>query len=162
MKFLAILPIDPLPDDGDYTKGWRRHCTVLQPFNVPHEQIEALQAGLADIARSTAPVHLESVGEDRYGPDRSVPVHVIKRTRELLSLHRVVLQLAENLGGFIESPEWAGEGYSPHVAIRNGSGVEVGTTHVAAELGLITYALMPAARGSSDARKVVLGSFPFG
>jgi len=157
-----ILPIDPLPSDGDYSVGKRRHCTLLQPFTVPTEQAEALRVGIGEVTRATPPIRLESVGEDLYGPEHTVPVHIIRRTPELLSLHRRILLLAEEVGGHLESPEWAGEGYSPHVAIRDGLGLEVGTAHVADELGLITYMPIPAERGASDMRKVVLGSFPFG
>jgi hypothetical protein len=70
-----------------------------------------------------APITVVGDHVEGFGPDRDVPVTVLREAERVVALHEALLGDLAALPGFApDVPEWAGAGFRPHVtAARWGS-----------------------------------------
>lgn len=94
---------------------WRMHATVLQSFVVDCG-VEAVVALVRGHVQRTGIVTATGDHQEGFGPDRDIEVRVLADAQQLVDLHLALLADLNTLPGFApDVPEWAGEGYRPHV-----------------------------------------------
>jgi hypothetical protein len=94
---------------------WPRHATVLQSFRVD-ASIDEVESVVRTRAEGSGPVTPVGDHVEGFGPRQDIPVTVLGRADRLVALHNALLTDLAALHGFApDVPEWAGEGYRPHV-----------------------------------------------
>lgn len=68
-----------------------------------------------------------AINDELLGPLKTTPVVLLKVTPVLLSLHTLLVDFLEQSGAVLVSPEFAGQGYKPHVTIQDTSRLTLGS-----------------------------------
>ena len=113
--YLLCLPIEPV-NVAQYYERLPLHCTLLQYFEVGDRTVGLLQRLEAGFKNMDTLV-LYPTGRDMFGHNLDVPVTLLQMTPQLLSLHRTAVEEVTSLNDTkILDPQWAGDGYRPHVS----------------------------------------------
>jgi 2'-5' RNA ligase len=119
-RFVVVLPFAPLrPGDAFLRSAWPPHVTVGQNWSgeARHEAVAEL---LEPIARTTAPLTARLDGEAMFGRAADLPVDLVSPTPPLRALHDRITAAVLRLGGLLEEPRHAGDGFRPHVTRTGG------------------------------------------
>lgn len=128
-ELLITSSLDPISEGQTFTRSLPRHITIWQYFDLPDF---CRNEFIAEVGRSLEgfdPLGIEGADYAEFGPNRDVPVRRVKslgRGATLLTLHSVLGAIIERYEGSIENPEWAYEGYNPHVTYVEGRALEEG------------------------------------
>lgn len=97
---------------------WPLHITLLDPFKTIWSQQE-LAAEVSKVATQIKLFPMTAFKKSFLGPNKEVPVMLIKKDENMLQAHTVLLHLGER-GGFVyNTPEFVGDGFVPHITDRD-------------------------------------------
>jgi 2'-5' RNA ligase len=99
---------------------WPLHITLLQWFEATQEQHREVRQELARIAQDAVPVTVIVGSEAMLGPDETVAVDLIADKTVLRPLHQALYDAVHLLQLPLESEQYDGENYLPHVARQPG------------------------------------------
>jgi 2'-5' RNA ligase len=133
--FLIALEIDPIELHHVY-KNLPRHCTVMHWFRISGSAKEVLKCIRPVIAESL-PIELVAGESSLFGPDRDIPVHVIRPAKSPHDLHMRLLEALSKLPIDHTSP-YVGADFHPHVTTQKREGTfPIGSKYVATNAYLI-------------------------
>lgn len=153
---LVLLPIEKMSIGDMYPQGkLPLHCTLMPWFRILEEHLRGLRDKLMSLASSVTEKSIVLVPErqESFGPDKNVPVHVLRQDERLSLLHTEILVFLAERNSLPKELRWVGAGYQPHVTPTGGWSM-FGTHHISKHLVLIE-------RGE-DANHVVRSSHEFG
>lgn len=116
------------------------HVTVMSWFELQTEvHLAQLRKLIWDLARdfSKHGIILEAARKDYFGPDRDLPVSVLKDNPILNLLHTTVLCSLASRRFRPKNIQWIGAGYRAHVSDHEGLTLEPGEKVTATQLVLI-------------------------
>lgn len=98
-------------------KRWPAHVTLAPNFFVDGT-VDELVAAVRGAGSLTEPMVLTFAGRALFGPNRDVPVRLVRSTR-VSGVHRRLADQLETLPGFAaEEPAFWRHGYRPHLTLR--------------------------------------------
>ena len=156
-KYCLVQLIAPLPDGAEFSmQDWPLHVTMADVFKIdasPEEVLGGLGAALATVS----PFVVTVTGEDWFGPDRSVHVRLLDKTRELERLHEICVATLEPFGVVFNAPQYMRDGFKPHSTVRADESLAVGESVWFSQLTLID--MFPDA---DPAKRRIVGNVAFG
>lgn len=123
-----------------------RHLTVVPWFSVDEARVPDMSHELAVTVSSLPPLDLIGEDEDRFGPQNDVLVRRVGSRAILGELHKTLLYIIDNHGAHIRSPEYAGEGYNPHVSKQADGYIDHGERIVLKTMQLMMAVDLPEGR----------------
>jgi 2'-5' RNA ligase len=136
-RYVAVLPLEPLEvGDGFSVTAWPLHVTVVQNFTTDRSP-EDVGAALQQAISSAAPI-LATVGEDAlFGAGANVRVALVVPTPALDHLHRALHARIAALGARFDDPQFAGDGYRPHVTVTKRARAMAGDILLLSSIALV-------------------------
>ena len=126
-EYLLTSSIDPIKKGEQFTDGLLpRHITIQQWFTLQYAP--AFKNALQNLATTLEPIEITAMEDAEFGPNNDVPVRLVRNMGRLARLHTKISELIERFGGELKNPEWAGDGYNPHMTYVDGSALEEGET----------------------------------
>jgi hypothetical protein len=130
-ELLITSSLDPVKEGDVFTKGLPCHVTIWQYFTLPDSHMNEFIADIGAAIAAFQPLEIVAyTGEpDAFGPNNDVPVrrvHALGAGATLLTLHAVLGERIEHYEGTIRNPEWAYEGFNPHVTYVQGEALSEG------------------------------------
>jgi hypothetical protein len=134
---------------------WPCHASVLQSFRTEAE-IADVVARVRPRAILSAPITVVGDHVEGFGPDRDVPVTVLRQAEPVVALHEALLGDLLALPGFApDVPGWAGAGFRPHVTAASWGALGEGEAVTFDRLAVLDL-------GATPGRPVVAAVVPLG
>jgi hypothetical protein len=153
------LTLERSPTDAGFTAAadrWPCHATVLQSFRVDAPLDAVLAVVRARAAATDGPVTPIGDHVEGFGPERDIRVTVLGRADRIVALHTDLVSSLATLDGFApDVPEWAGEGFRPHVTAGAWGELAPGDEVTFDRIAVVDVE-------APDARPVVLAVTPLG
>ncbi len=128
-EFLLSASINDTEVGRSLTKEDARYVTIMQYFTLPEANEAAFATEVGNVAEGFSPFEIEGGEYVEFGPNNDVPARrivTLGRGATLRALHAVLGAVIEQQDGEISAPEWAYDGYNPHMTYRNGVAIEKG------------------------------------
>lgn len=126
-ELLITSSLDPIKEGQALQKGAPRFVTIWQYFELPDFHMNEFIAEAGDAIEGFSPIEIVGRENDMFGPNNDIPVRRIRALgagATLTALHTVLGSVIEEFEGAIRNPEWAYEGYNPHITYGNGRALE--------------------------------------
>lgn len=161
-EYLLVIPIEPM-DVGSCTPAGAQlplHCTLM-PWFIPHPDLSLsdLKAEIGKIAAQPQFSGVELISEkpELFGPNKDIPVHVLKKKLPLHALHEALLALLEEMNSLPNDHKWVGPGYRPHVTDTSRNYFPPGS-----RLGSRNHMFLCLIQRREDGSKETVAVFPVG
>lgn len=124
------------------------HLTLMSRFwaELPPEKLVKL---VEPLFQRTQPIGLTFGETASLGP-KQVAVHLVENTKALKDLHSQLHGLLDATGATYTAPQFVGDGYKPHVSMREGDQFTAGYKHMANAAYLIEVKI----RGKDHLRSI--------
>ena len=126
-ELLLTSSIDPIEEGQVFEHGLPRHVTIWQDFTLPDLHMEAFIHDVSFTSQAFSPFEILGTEPAEFGPNNDVPVRrimAVGRAATLTSLHTVLGSVIHRHGGEEKNPEWAYEGFNPHITYVDGRALE--------------------------------------
>ena len=132
--FIIGCEIDPIVV-GETYDSFPLHCTLVHWFktNKSYQDIDEL---IRPALKKVSPFTVTSVTPAMYGPNFDIPVHLIKKTTTLDSLHKQLVSALEPCNPTHTIP-YIGDGYGPHVTDTDKQALTPGESHTITNIYLL-------------------------
>ena len=133
--YLLALEIEPVDSNKVYV-ALPLHLTMMSWFysdEPPAEIVRCLQS----VVDQQQPIELTSAAPDLFGEEKDVPVNRLADETVLKQFHQTLRTTLEPLGITFKSPEWVGDGFTPHVTRQQSGRFEEGRKHLATKLYIV-------------------------
>jgi len=130
-ELLFTSSLDPIHEGDEFPKGTSlpRHVTVWQYFDLPDFHMNEFIAESGEAIEAFPTLGVEGAEYAEFGPNNDVPVRRLKvlgQHATLLSLHASLGAVIQKYDAVIPHPEWAYDGYNPHITYKDGRALEEG------------------------------------
>lgn len=135
-RYVVVALFAPLEVGASISRArWPAHVTVVTNF-VTASPVEVVEGVIRETVALDAPfvVHLE--GRDLFGPNRDVPVLLVRPGR-LDELHGRLVDVLEPLGAVAEEPAYWREGFRPHLTLGPAVEAEQGRRRVVSHFAVV-------------------------
>lgn len=126
-ELLITSSIDPIREGQVFEEGLPRHVTIWQDFTLPDAQLDDFIIDAEGVIKGFLPLEFIGADEALYGPENTVPVRrvtALGRGATAIALHTVLGISIARHDGTPRNPEWAYEGYNPHVTYVDGKALD--------------------------------------
>lgn len=125
-SYVVVALFEPIDVGTSFArKHWPAHVTLASTFFVDGT-VDELAAAVRSAGSLTEPMVLTFAGRALFGPNRDVPVRLVRSTR-VSDVHRRLADHLEALPGFAaEEPAFWRHGYHPHLTLRPMNAVREG------------------------------------
>lgn len=136
-EYIFVNLIDKQTVGSDLGQSIPFHMTALHWFETERSAEDIINA--ADFAlRSLSRVLVHITEEDKFGPDKDIPVMRLEKTPEILRLHCSLLETMEDLEVTLDK-RWVGSSrWNPHVTIKPNRKLSVGDVVEIQDIDLIS------------------------
>jgi hypothetical protein len=117
---------------GDYPAGYKfnpnnipLHLTHVDSFEIGLNA-EELASKLGQVLATQRPFSIKATADTMLGPDKDIPVTMLELTPELVSLHKVIMDMLDVEGATLKNPHFHRDDFSPHVSIYGTRRVAIG------------------------------------
>lgn len=128
-ELLLTSSLVPVEVGQDIAKSRHPWVTLQQYFTIPEYQMPAFTEKVGRAVEAFSPIDIEGADEAEFGPNNDVRVRRITALGEgatLAALHTVLGEIIEHHQGDMRNPEWAFEGYNPHITYTDNRALEEG------------------------------------
>jgi len=127
-KYILVKLLEDVPVGSEFSAAtWPLHLTLVDDFLSSLDEV-GIQQKLNELLANHLPyAKTMAISDDLLGPLKTVPVVLLQVTPTLLSLHTLLVDFLKQSAVVLVSPEFAGEGYKPHVTIQDTGRVAVGS-----------------------------------
>lgn len=132
--YLLALEIEPVDINRVYV-ALPLHCTMMSWFysdKPPAEVVRAIQP----VVQNHEPIELVSGEPDSFGVEKDVPVNRLVDEQQLMQFHEALHGALQSIGASYKSPQWVGQGFTPHVTRQKSGRFETDTRFLATKLYL--------------------------
>lgn len=116
--FLFVFEVEPMEIGKTYS-SLPLHCTLMNWFRTEIE-LEKMIAAAKEIFNDTHSVELKSDHPELFGPENTIPVHLVTKNDDLAELHSKLLDALDRIGVQHSQPAYVGQGWRPHVTTHEG------------------------------------------
>lgn len=118
-KYCLVYLIEKLNEGDEFTaiNYWPLHITLVSNFILDIEKVNLINK-LSDLVSAITPVQVWAGNDEYFGKDKKIQVTVLDMTKELLSLHKQVIALLENVGAVFDEPQYNNDGYRAHATVQ--------------------------------------------
>jgi hypothetical protein len=105
--------------------NWPLHATIVDTFAIDWDistMIEQLENLLAKHTGASS----RAEGESILGSERQIPVTLLRKTDALVKLHYDIIELLKKGGLKLNDPQFARDGFLPHVTVQEQARLNVG------------------------------------
>ena len=141
--YVVVAPLGGLPARFGRDE-WPLHLTLVSNFTLMHA-IGDLKRVVKVVADSGRPVSVRGGAEAMFGPHANIPVRLVE-SDDAVSIHQKLLTALDGLIDLVE-PDYAGNGFRPHVTARGADQLGSGESRTLDSLSLVAMTM--------DAAKVV-------
>ncbi|WP_127473745.1 2'-5' RNA ligase family protein [Microbacterium sulfonylureivorans] len=135
-RWVVVALFEPLAVGTTFDRSaWPEHVTLASNFalDVP---VACLIDAVLRACRPAGPLLVEFAGGALFGPDRNIPVQLVRSTA-IVALHHGLADRIESLPGFVaDAPGYWRDGYRPHVTLRPSTRVAEGDMWAATGIAL--------------------------
>jgi len=106
---------------GFESKHTPQHITLLPPFPTEPRQTGSVMQVASRVANMFTPFDITLAGNDNFGPNKNIPVILVKTNVLLHKVHNLLIKELKSVGLNIYdyySNEFLGYGFTPHVTIK--------------------------------------------
>ncbi len=117
-KYTIVQFFDPIDEGYEYSSdNWPLHSTIVDTFAIDWT-VDDMAIRLTELLSVHAPA--DSVAEDDrfFGENRQVQVVLLNRSSSLVNLHLDVIAALEDGGLVLNDPQFARDGFMPHVTVQ--------------------------------------------
>lgn len=136
-KYTLVQLIEKRADGFEFgADEWPLHVTLADVFAVNCDStrlLPALREGVSIPQAITSKV----IGDEWFGPEKTVHVKLLERTVTLQNLHEQVVAVLASFNATFNNPEFAVEGFKPHYTVRDNSSLKAGNEVIFSALTLI-------------------------
>lgn len=139
-ELLITSSLDPIEEGQVFSEGLPRHVTIWQYFQLPDFHRQAFIEEASEAIEGFSPLEIIGGQEDRFGPNNDVRVRRIEtigKGATLITLHTVLGEMIQRHEGTVRTPEWAFEGYNPHMTYVDGQALDEGEREILTTVELI-------------------------
>jgi len=139
-ELLITSSLDSIEEGQVFSKNLPRHVTIWQYFELPDLYIDTFIADASDAITGFPPLQIEGSDYAELGPEHNVPVRRVRALGSgatLITLHTVLGTIIERYEGTVKNPEWAYQGYNPHITYVDGRALGEGERAVLRTVELI-------------------------
>ena len=155
-KYVIAHFIDDVPDGLEFSiVDWPLHVTLADVFSIKGSP-EDLTARLNEKLHHYPILQSTVIRDELFGENNDIPVRIVDRTKDLLALHYVIVTVLEECGVQFNSPEFAYEGFGPHVTIQKDTQLEIGDA-----VKFDSIALVDMFPGQNERQRKILGTVSF-
>jgi len=129
--------------------------TLLPPFII-NGSADTLLSALREVASSLAPFSVETAGDALFGPNKDVPVSLIKPNQKLEEAHKKLAELVTHYGLKYEHPSISEGNYKFHITTQRGE-----KAPGVAEIPIYSFSLVDRQADGTMGLKQVLETFIF-
>jgi|GEM_PF-2124557 len=126
-ELLITSSLDPIEEGQVFTEGLPRHVTIWQDFTLPDLHMDEFIQDADATIQAFSPFEILGASRAEFGPHNDVPVRQVislGRVSTIVALHTLLGGSIHRFDGEIRNPEWAYEGFNPHVTYVNGRALE--------------------------------------
>ena len=135
------------------SSDWPLHVTVLGTFKTDWP-IDKLARELEKLASTVAAFDVTPTEQAMLGPDKDVPVKLLRLDGGILALHNKLLELSDD-GSFVyNTPEFVGQGFLPHATDQKDDSVKIGQKYRLSSISLVD--MFPS---GDHMRRVIIDTF---
>jgi hypothetical protein len=113
------------------------HITLVSWFRLDAELTGPLTEAARFIVSRFAPIHTIAGEEAMFGRNGDILVNVLRHGPFIQELHNALLSLVLEIGGEMESMEWSGHNYRPHITRKPDLAFSPGNEFVIQKLSLV-------------------------
>ncbi|UTX51297.1 hypothetical protein KI440_03830 [Candidatus Saccharibacteria bacterium TM7i] len=125
-ELLLISSLDPVEAGENLTESRHPWVTLQQYFTIPDEKMDTFVSRVGEAVEAFSPITVTGTEEsDTFGPNEDVRVRRVSAVG-LQALHTVLGEVIYHHDGDIRNPEWAFEGYNPHITYVDGRALKEG------------------------------------
>lgn len=155
-KYTIVHLLSDLPDGFEWSmKDWPLHITLADVFAI-NKEWRSLFQDLESSLEDQEPIYADVNGEDLFGEDKSIKVKLLENTRELQSLHDLIISILEKYEVIFNSPQYTKAGFKPHSTHQAGAHLNIGDT-----IKLDSITLIDMFPNSDPYQRRVLGTIHF-
>ncbi len=103
--------------------------TLQQYFDIPEASLGGFTSRVGQAVEAFSPIEIEGLEDDFFGEKNDTLVRRVQAlggAATLRCLHTVLAEVITHSDGEIRNPEWAFEGYNPHVTYIDGRALAEG------------------------------------
>lgn len=130
-ELLLVSSLESVEVGSNLTKSRHPWLTLQQYFTIPEDRFDDFTQRVSGVVEGFDPVIIQGTELAEYGPNNDVPVRrviALGKGATLAALHTVLGEAIYHHGGDMRNPEWAFEGYNPHVTFVDGRALDEGET----------------------------------
>lgn len=139
-ELLITSSLDSVKAGQSFVNELPRHVTVWQYFEIADYDINEFIFDVGEAVEGFSPLEIVGAENDNFGPNNDVFVRRIRALgggATVKALHAVIGSIIEEYEGSIRNPEWAYDGYNPHITYVDGRALEEGEREILTSLELI-------------------------
>ncbi len=128
-ELLLMSSLNPVTEGQDITQSRHPWVTLQQYFTIPDSRMDAFEQRVGQAAEAFFPIAIQGAERDLFGPDNDVGVRrvaALGKGATLHALHTVLGEVILHHDGEMRNPEWAFEGYNPHITYTDDRALERG------------------------------------
>lgn len=128
-ELLITSSISPIEEGQVFPGELPLHVTIGQDFYLPDSHLELFERDLEVALGAFSPIEIVGTDNDLFGPNSDKPVRrvtAVGRQATLTAFHTVAMQVVDRYEGVLKNPEWAYEGFQPHITYVNGKALRRG------------------------------------
>lgn len=128
-ELLLVSSLEPVEVGSNLTESRHPWVTLQQYFTVPEGRFDEFTQRVGVAVEAFDPITIQGTELAEYGPNNDVPVRrvaALGKGATLAALHTVLGEVIHHHGGDMRNPEWAFEGYNPHVTLVDGRALDEG------------------------------------
>lgn len=124
-ELLITSSLDPIEEEQVFMAELPRHVTIWQYFTIADEYVGEFMITAGEVISPFPPIEIRGIenhdgenGPDLFGPNNDTPVRRVEKVGHgatVSALHAVLGGVITQFDGDIHNPEWAYEGYNPHI-----------------------------------------------
>jgi hypothetical protein len=136
-KYTIVCFLEPENAPANFSAvDWPLHVTMLDTFKTSWA-VEELSRAIRETVSNIASFNIKPVKQAMLGPNKDVPVKLLKQDESILNLHSRLLALSEEGSFVFNTPDFVGDGFLPHVTDQRDGQVEVGEIYPVTTVSLV-------------------------
>ena len=125
-KYTIVQLLEDMPEGAQFpSSSWPLHATIVGTFAIDWD-VPTMIGKLTDLLSHHALAESVAMDDAWLGPTKQTRVTVLQRTNSLIKLHYDVIELIQQGGLVLNTPQYVREGFLPHATVQKHAGLKKG------------------------------------